>query len=326
VTGGVRTDPERYLLSPEEHERIFREDIAPDLTADLVGHSVPRAIVLGGQPGAGKSALQSVAEQELASRGGVLSVVGDDLRAYHPLYEELLARDDKTAAFYTDRDSGRWVEKLIAHAKSLRLDLVIEGTMRVPDKVASTLRELRAAGYSTEVRVIAVRAEFSRLGIRQRYEQLLLDRGHARFTTAKAHDAAYHGSPMTIALLEQERLADIVRVCARGNVGLYTNRLVDDRWERVPMARVVLERERTRGWTGEEKAEYARGWDTVWRRMVARGASHGELESVRNERERSLTVMRADPRALAVFQKLVEPAKFQEIELLARSIDRGRGR
>lgn len=70
----------RYQLSPEAHERIFREEIIPELTAGLRGADQPAAVVLGGQPGAGKSAMQSAAEKEFHSRGGALAIVGDDLR------------------------------------------------------------------------------------------------------------------------------------------------------------------------------------------------------------------------------------------------------
>jgi hypothetical protein len=49
-----------------------------------------------------------------------------------------MEKDDKTAAFYTDRDAGQWVEKAIAYAKEQRVNVVIEGMMRDNNKVAKT--------------------------------------------------------------------------------------------------------------------------------------------------------------------------------------------
>ena len=211
---------DRYRLSAAAHERIFREEIVPELTAGLRGVDRPAAVVLGGQPGAGKSAMQSAAELEFKSRGGALAIVGDDLRAYHPEYRALVRQDDKTAAYYTDRDSGQWVEKLIAYAKEQRFNLVIEGTMRVPEKVAQTLTDLRSAGYAVEARAIAVNERLSTLGIHQRYEQMVADRGHGRFTVPASHEAAYRAMPGTLEAIERDRLADSVAGHAPGGVQL----------------------------------------------------------------------------------------------------------
>ena len=237
---------DRYRLSAAAHERIFREEIVPELTAGLRGVDRPAAVVLGGQPGAGKSAMQSAAELEFKSRGGALAIVGDDLRAYHPEYRALVRQDDKTAAYYTDRDSGQWVEKLIAYAKEQRFNLVIEGTMRVPEKVAQTLTDLRSAGYAVEARAIAVNERLSTLGIHQRYEQMVADRGHGRFTVPASHEAAYRAMPGTLEAIERDRLADRVAVYARGGVQLYENTLQAGQWSRSPGAREAVEAERVR--------------------------------------------------------------------------------
>ncbi len=139
-------DPLKYRLSEPEHQEIFENDISPDLFMGAASNARPVAIIFGGQPGAGKSLAVDLAVQELEQCGGAIQIVGDDLRAYHPAYEQLMLEDDKTAAFYTDRDTGAWVEKAIAVAKLQRCNLIIEGTMRNGDIVASTMQSLRGAG------------------------------------------------------------------------------------------------------------------------------------------------------------------------------------
>lgn len=274
----------RYRLSPEEHERIFREEIVPELAAGLRGADRPAAVVLGGQPGAGKSAMQSAAEKEFHSRGGALAIVGDDLRAYHPEYRALLQENDKTAAYNTDRDSGHWVEKLIAYAKEQRFNLVIEGTMRVPEKVAQTLTDLRSAGYAVEARAIAVNERLSTLGIHQRYEQMVADRGHGRFTVPASHEAAYRAMPGTLEAIERDRLADRVAVYARGGVQLYENTLQAGQWSRSPGAREVVEAERQRPWSSGERQDYAANWDRVVEQMTTRAAPAEDLHYARSVR------------------------------------------
>jgi len=139
-------DADRYRLTEAEHQAIFEKRIRPKLFADAKTQDRPVGVVFGGQPGAGKSAAVDAAVRELQGRGGAAQIIGDDMRGFHPRYASLMEQDAKTAAFYTDRDTGRWVEKAIAHAKQHRLNIVIEGTMRDANKVVDTMQSLRSAG------------------------------------------------------------------------------------------------------------------------------------------------------------------------------------
>ena len=240
---------------------------------DAAPQVVPAAVVFGGQPGAGKSAAVEEALRALKNRGGAVAIIGDDLRGYHPHYAALMARDDTTAAFYTDRDTGRWVEMAIEYAAQHRLNLVIEGTMRDGDKVAQTLRSLRSAGYQTDVRALAVNARLSWQGVLQRYESQKADRGYGRMTAQHSHQAAYDGMPGTIERIEQEKLADRVAIYRRGAVPIYTNELRDGLWRRPPGARHAVDTERARPMTPHELREYAEGFDKL-ATMLARPERH----------------------------------------------------
>ncbi|WP_274378977.1 zeta toxin family protein [Sphingomonas cavernae] len=68
-------DPERYSLSPDILQRIYETEVAPELFK--VAHSVerPTAIVLGGQPGAGKTPMQNLAAREFADKGGIVKII-----------------------------------------------------------------------------------------------------------------------------------------------------------------------------------------------------------------------------------------------------------
>jgi len=279
-------DPDRYCLTPDQHENIFREEIIPDLTIGLKAVENPKAIMLGGQPGAGKSALQSMAELKLANEGGVLAIIGDDLRDYHPLYRELFKKDDKTAAFYTDRDSGQWVGKFIKYAKEKHYNLIIEGTMRRFDVVRDTMAFLRKAGYYIDTRVIAVTRLISLLGIYKRYEQMVEDNGYGRFTIPEAHDAGYYGMPKTIEQVEQLKLADRVAVYTRGsNTPIYENLLENGKWSVYPSVQVVIENERSRVWSEEEKRLFAQGCDQVIQKMKNRNAAPKDFVLVQQYRD-----------------------------------------
>lgn len=273
-------NPDRFRLDEVQHQAIFEQRIKPDLFADVKPSSLPVAVVFGGQPGAGKSAAVGAAVNELAACGGAVQIIGDDLRDYHPAYVRLMRADDKTAAFYTDRDTGRWVEKAIAEAKVRRVNIVIEGTMRDGDKVAATMNGLRGAGYQIEARALAVPWCLSEQGIMQRYENQKADRGAGRMTTEQAHRAAYEGMLQTLDRVEQEKLADRVTIYRRGAEVIYSNEVQDGQWVRTPQARAVVEAERARPMTRTECEEYIRGFEDLLELMHQRQAGDEEIHKV----------------------------------------------
>ena len=222
------------------------------------------------------------AKREFVLDGGAVEIIGDDLRGYHSMYDQLMTIDDSTAAFYTDRDTGSWVEKAIAEAKAQQVHIVIEGTMRDANKVVSTVQSLRAAGYQIDVRALAVNALFSQQGILQRYEEQKADRGNGRMTTPQAHQAAYDGMPGTLERIEREKLADRVTLYRRGAKVIYSNALQGGEWSSEPKACETLHTERNRPLTVQELRAYADGFDRLAELLARpkRKASAAEIRKV----------------------------------------------
>lgn len=247
----------------------------------------PVAVVFGGQPGAGKSAAIAAAALEVNSRGGAVEIIGDDLRAFHPRYAQLLADDDQTAAFYTDRDSARWVEKAIADASENHYSVLIEGTYRNSDVVASTMQRFRDAGYAVDARALAVNERFSMQGIVERYETQRADRGSGRMTTPEAHHAAYEGMPSTIERIQREKLADRLTIYRRGGDVVYANQLQGWKWKSPPLGRQALEQERSRPLTSDERVEFFQAADRIdaFLNAPGRGASLASLQAAAQLRQ-----------------------------------------
>ncbi|MBR4877702.1 MAG: zeta toxin family protein, partial [Rhodocyclaceae bacterium] len=252
---------------------------------------------------------------ELAARGGAVQIIGDDLRDYHPAYMRLMRADDKTAAFYTDRDTGRWVEKAIAEAKVRRANIVIEGTMRDGDKVAATMNSLREAGYQIEARALAVPWRLSEQGIMQRYENQKADRGTGRMTTEQAHRAAYEGMLQTLERIEREKLADRVTIYRRGAEAIYSNEVQDGQWVRNPQARAVVEAERARPMTLQERQEYAKGFDDL-AELLARPERQATPEEIRrvDELRRAAKAALLLPQLKPIQRRTFEQADRQAVQ------------
>jgi hypothetical protein len=329
-------DPEQYRLSEADHEAIFQTYIKPQVFAFARPVERPTAIIFGGQPGAGKSRSVDAAVEDLEEKGGAVQIIGDELRGYHPAYATLLGRNDKTAAFYTDRDTGKWVEKCIAHAKSERFNVVIEGTMRNDEVVARTMRDFRDAGYTIDARALAVNFLLSEQGIFQRYENQKLDRGTGRMTTEQAHRAAYDGMPVSIERIERDGLADTLTLYRRGGEQIYRNELVQGAWKNPPRAREALEAERVRPMTLQERRDYAAAYEQLAELQARpeRQPSDAERSILAMHRERAKNMVRAETfrqsaakDVLAVFPDLAGAYEAQaaiDARLSARSMSAGK--
>lgn len=79
----------RCALTDEQHERIFQQEVLPSELPASTCVANPTAVVLGGQPGAGKTALLTAADLELQAKGSAVTINGKLLRPFHPKYRAL---------------------------------------------------------------------------------------------------------------------------------------------------------------------------------------------------------------------------------------------
>ena len=89
----------------EEFEKEARR-IIKYLTAGKNQSDSPKAVLLGGQPGAGKTKL----EELVNIKENFISVNGDEFRKYHPKYEQLNRIYGRESSKYTQKWAGQMVE------------------------------------------------------------------------------------------------------------------------------------------------------------------------------------------------------------------------
>lgn len=217
-------DLELHRLDPEEHDRIFRDEIVPQELAGLTRQQSPVAVFVGGQPGAGKTKTTESVLDALTHRGTPAHVCGDFYKPFHPRYASLLAEDDSTAGAYTRLDARGWHARAEEYARAQHADVVIETAMTGPDGFADPARRFRDNGYTIEVAILAVPAAQSRLGILHRYDEQLQAHGHGRLVTPENHDNCYRGMLQTADAIDRDRAADVVTVYRRGNHALQPRR------------------------------------------------------------------------------------------------------
>lgn len=285
-------------LSDDDSRRIFKERILPVVLASRSARGPaphePTALLLGGQPAAGKTPHLNDATRELSGKGATWVINGDNLYAYHPQHDDLIARHGSRDALEMMKgESGRWIKMLLAEAQRRQVNIVMETTMRQPDVVAKQAAEFRNNGYKVHARVLAVPEQESWVSNRFRYEQMNVLGTAARLTPRSIHDQGAQQLLTTIDSLEKGRAVDVVDV-RRRNVQdgpIYRNELVAGEWSQVPSAAQAIVNERGRPWSAERINNHDIAWNTVEKLAAARlcraepAARLSEVELMRRERQ-----------------------------------------
>ncbi len=264
-------------LTPRQHEEI-RQEISRDFLGLSEPRDRPRAVIIVGQPGAGKAEPARAAQHELAAGGGSVLIDPDRVRDLHPDYETYLSQNDKTAAARVHADASQWARELRQDAIAGRRNIVLGATFNDKDKARELREKLRAAGYDIDMRALAVHRRDSRQGIQARYENARVGGGEARWVPESIHDEAYKGLPVTIGHIERNGLADRVSVLRRDGTVLYRN----DRAATATsgLSQIALLAERGRDPTLEERLRHARSWDKIQAQMRNRNADDRDLAEV----------------------------------------------
>ena len=201
-------------LSEQDHHAMRRIHAEAALSETRESKQ-PTVIILAGQPGAGKSALSRQAEQRLDKDGGAVVVDVDELRASHRGYRSFQAENGRTAASRVQSDAGRWGDELIQDASDARRNIIIDGTLKSPDKAEQLCEDLTSKGYRVEVHAIAVRKEDSELGVYRRYEHGLETDGRSRWVPEDIRKDSYTGMAQSVERLNWSEAVDYIEVHGR---------------------------------------------------------------------------------------------------------------
>lgn len=180
-------------ISQTESDEIFSDIIFDYVESKKLSKlDNPKGIILGGQPGSGKSYLKEEVIQEFNE--SFIFISTDDLRQYHPAYDSLQQNPEtvQNAANDVKIYADEWTEKLIEHCIENKYNLIIDSTLG--GKIQSnydTIEMFINNGYQVHFRVMSVSSIISKLSIFLRYETQLAKEGFARWTLMKDHDSRF---------------------------------------------------------------------------------------------------------------------------------------
>lgn len=181
-------------LSAAEHQRVFDETILPKSElAHKTSVDHPRAIILAGQPGAGKGGLVDTALAEL--KDDVVIVDPDALRGFHPDVKSFREAHPYTWSGLTHPDAGQWATELRDAAVAGHKNLIIDTTLGNGDGAVKLIDTLQKQGYEVEVRAIATHRLESELGVDQRFSRSIDSQGYGRYVPQEVRGHVYDALP-----------------------------------------------------------------------------------------------------------------------------------
>ena len=190
------------------------------LTRGKTTSVTPKAILLGGQSGAGKTTIHRIKQKEF--QGNIIIIDGDSYRSQHPNYLALQEKYGKDSVDYTKGFAGKMVEYLVDELSTQGYHLLIEGTLRTTQVPRKTAQLLASKGYQVSLAVIGTKPELSYLSTLIRYEELYaINPNQARATPKEHHDEIVENLVDNLKELESEQLFDQIQIYQRDRTCIY---------------------------------------------------------------------------------------------------------
>jgi Zeta toxin len=209
---------DEFALSEVELVERFSAKVKRSVFGRGQASSEPVTVFVGGQPGAGKTRAGQWAGE---FHPGIVPIITDDLRRYHPDYDRLLETDPLRMPDVTAHAMGRWMQMCVDFAHEKGFSSLIEGTWRVAELVLATAQEAKAQDRGTHAVVVAVPAEISRMSTLGRYYEDHVLGKPSRWTPPQAHEVAVAGLPDSVARVSASDLIDRFTVIDRAGVVLF---------------------------------------------------------------------------------------------------------
>ncbi|MEQ7866626.1 zeta toxin family protein [Xanthomonas sp. WHRI 8393] len=214
---------ESDVLPKGIHEQILREQIltAPDFI-NSTAQQQPKAVILGGQPGAGKGGLVAQAKAELDQNA--VTIDPDELRRYHPRVADFRRENPYEWSGRTHKDASSWADELRMAATAEKKNLIFDTTLSDGKWASETLiKGLQEQGYEVEVRAVASPKLESEHGVDERFTANTDRQGYGRHVPEGARDAIYGKLPVSLDTIHTNSNVPI-RIFNREGIELYDSR------------------------------------------------------------------------------------------------------
>lgn len=208
----------KYLLDDETIKEILQDKFFYDtVAAACKSAQQPIAVIVGGQPGSGKTGVIVKSIDNLRKTGNSCFIVdNDNYRLVHPALEEINEECPEYFTECTDQLSFAMTPRMIERGIANRYNMIIHQTLKNETIIRCAITDLMKAGYCVIVRALAVSDLNSNLSMIERCQKDILGKNRmGRWVPQENHDFAYKGLPDTIAKIEESGKYHMIEVLMR---------------------------------------------------------------------------------------------------------------
>lgn len=199
-----KTDVEKQF--PKVWANLFAEK-------NITPQQNPVSVILGGQPGAGKSFGSEKISNNL--NGNVLIINGDEFRAYHSHFEKIGDIYGKDLANKTQDFSNAMVNRVKNEAVNNRFNVIIEGTFRTIQTPLNELNNLKKIGYRTGVVICTCPKKVSWESTIKRGDEQKEKGLPPRYVSKESHDSTVNNLSSNVEYVYQSGKPDFLEVYSR---------------------------------------------------------------------------------------------------------------
>jgi predicted ABC-type ATPase len=231
----------------------------------------PILILVGGQPGAGKTAATNWAKHGLSRTGGFVHI---DTDAFHANVEEI--RKEVFTSPQTHEDCKKIAVRLRELAMESGRNVLEEGVFRQAGILEERLETARRLGYRCELVGVATSREVSRLSVLERRESFREYYGFIRDVPEKKQEQGFAG--FTENIVKSANKYDRVRIVNRDGELLY------DSAGRGKYRSVAESLKEGRKLTDAQIAKLSERWDALLKACIEKNIPPDQLERVHDSR------------------------------------------
>ena len=211
------------LMTEEEFSEAYQK-IKQDITYSKKAVDSPVAIVLGGQPGAGKSNIYQIARKRFSNN--LVELDCDAFRVYHPYYEQIKLMFGKDDGAKTNPFVFKAVDMLVEDLSDQKYNLIIESSLNRPNTALNNGKMLPPKGYAVELHIMATNKEISWQSTINRYYEEMKRTGKPRAVPRDFHDKVISNICKSLLTVKESGLMSNILMFDRKQNCLY-NMLTD---------------------------------------------------------------------------------------------------
>ncbi len=179
----------------------------------------PFAVILGGQPGAGKGNVYKYYADNVTSNFVELNC--DDYREYHPHFKELYKKYGDADSDYTQDFVSKINKRLVCDLSEAGYNMIIESTLHSQNVSLSINEQLKALNYKVDLCVVGTSKDVSWQGTINRKEQAINDGIQPRAVTREYHDYVCENICNSLSTVYESGKMDNITIFNRNKECLY---------------------------------------------------------------------------------------------------------